>query len=132
VVRGLRHDKSFSRRVRRPRHCEERKRRSNPHRAAELDCFAELVIGPATSEPDPLARNADIRHRSRGAMRARVLSRQSRIRPAERDRVTPAPVVGTGLGSIMLCGYNNKQKEAERRQAHFSLHEPHQRMRRAP
>src|SRR5439155_9706592 len=28
------------------RHCEERKRRSNPER--RLDCLAELVIGPAT------------------------------------------------------------------------------------
>jgi hypothetical protein len=30
-------------------HCEERQRRSNPERRFSLDCFAELVIGPATS-----------------------------------------------------------------------------------
>jgi hypothetical protein len=31
------------------RHCEVQKRRSNPDRRVSLDCFTELVIGPATS-----------------------------------------------------------------------------------
>jgi hypothetical protein len=31
------------------RHCEERKRRSNPGFCTGLDCFAAPVIGPATS-----------------------------------------------------------------------------------
>jgi hypothetical protein len=38
------------------RHCEERKRRSNPHLlCGAMDCFAEPVIGAHSR--DPLARN---------------------------------------------------------------------------
>jgi len=98
------------------RHCEERSDEAIQRFAAALDCFAELVIGPATSGRTRWLAMTTKRNHSRDASASELCDHQATTKASFRMRLRPRMIPKSG---VRFSDKIMRRKEgAKRRKAH--------------